>query len=68
MKNSEIKDLSESDIMEKLIDERKALADLKFQHSVSSVENPAVLAEKKKSIARMLTELSARKKNTNSES
>lgn len=68
MKNSEIKDLSESDIMEKLIDERKALADLKFQHSVSSVENPAVLAEKKKSIARMLTELNARKKNTNSES
>lgn len=54
--------------MEKLIDERKALADLKFQHSVSSVENPAVLAEKKKSIARMLTELNARKKNTNSES
>jgi large subunit ribosomal protein L29 len=68
MKNSEIKDLSESDIMEKLIDERKALADLKFQHSVSSVENPAELAEKKKNIARMLTELSARKNNTNSES
>ena len=54
MKNSEIKDLSESDIMEKLIDERKALADLKFQHSVSSVENPAVLAEKKKSTMKNL--------------
>jgi ribosomal protein L29 len=54
--------------MEKLIDERKALADLKFQHSVSSIENPSVLAEKKKSIARMLTELNARKNNSNSES
>lgn len=67
MKNSEIIDLSVSDIMEKLIDARKALADLKFQHSVSSIENPSVLAEKKKSIARMLTELNARKNNSNSE-
>jgi len=68
MKNSEIRDLSVNDIMEKLIDERKALADLKFQHSVSSIENPSVLVEKKKSIARMLTELNARKNNSNSES
>ena len=68
MKNSEIRDLSVNDIMEKLIDERKSLADLKFQHSVSSIENPSVLAEKKKSIARMLTELNARKNNSNSES
>lgn len=60
MKPSQMKELSFSDLKEKLSDERQALADMKFQHAISSMENPVVLGAKRKTIARLLTELNAR--------
>ncbi|NNE56458.1 MAG: 50S ribosomal protein L29 [Flavobacteriales bacterium] len=68
MKSSEIREMSDKDIREKLEDERESLARMKFQHSVATIENPLVLKQKRKLVARLLTELNARKQNTNSES
>lgn len=68
MKNSEIRELSDKDILERLEDEQKSLAKMKFQHSVATVDNPSVFKQKRKNIARLKTELSARQNNTNSES
>ncbi len=68
MKNSEIRELSDKDIRERLEDEQVALAKLKFQHSVATIDNPAVLKQKRIDIARLKTELSARKNNTKSQS
>jgi len=68
MKASEIRELSDNDILEKLEDEQAALANLNFQHSIASVENPTVMRQKRMVIARLLTEMNARKRNNKSES
>lgn len=69
MKISEIRELSISDIEERLEDEKQALAKLKFQHSISSIENPLHIRAVRRDIARLSTELTARrneeKKETN---
>jgi large subunit ribosomal protein L29 len=61
MKAAELHDLTVSDLMEKLDSERSSYEKLRFQHNVSSMENTTVLKESRRSIARILTELNARK-------
>ena len=61
MKSSEIRELSDSDLLDKLATEREALANLNFTHSVSSLENPMDLRNRRKNIARILTEMTSRK-------
>lgn len=60
MKNSEIKELSTKDIQEKLEDQIMVLAKAKLNHAVSPLENPNVLREYRKTIARLKTELTSR--------
>ena len=62
MKSAEIRELSDQDLQDKLAVEQKALSQLKFTHSVSSLENPMELREKRKNIARILSEMKARTK------
>lgn len=62
MKSSEIRELSDSDLQDKLAVEREALAKGSFTHSISSLENPMELRERRKNIARILTEISVRNK------
>ncbi|MCW8310282.1 50S ribosomal protein L29 [Sphingobacterium thalpophilum] len=61
MKNSEILELSNEDLAARLAEEKAALTKLKFAHAVSAIENPNVIKAARKTIARISTEISARK-------
>jgi large subunit ribosomal protein L29 len=61
MKNSEILELSKEDIIARISEEKASLNKLKFAHAVSAIENPLRIKAARKLIARLNTELSARK-------
>ena len=60
MKNSEIKELTNKEIDEKIIDENDHLTRLRINHKVSDLDNPHVITESKRFIARLLTEKRSR--------
>ena len=60
MKQEVVKEMSTADIRDRLVEEKKHLTKLKLNHAVSPLENPQVIVESKKTIARMLTELRRR--------
>ena len=60
MKQSEIKELSTTELNEKLSELKKAFSDLKMTHAVSPLENPIQLLMVRKSVARLATELTKR--------
>ncbi len=60
MKQEVVKEMSTADIQDRLVEEKKHLTKLKLNHAVSPLENPQVIVESKKTIARMLTELRRR--------
>ena len=62
---TEIRQLSDSDLQERVEVEREALAKLRFNHTVAGLESTTALKYKKRDVARLLTELNARK-NANS--
>ncbi|SIS92290.1 MULTISPECIES: 50S ribosomal protein L29 [Belliella] len=59
MKNSEIRSLSESEIIERIAAEQTNLTKLRFAHAISPIENPNKLKEVKRTIARLKTALTA---------
>jgi large subunit ribosomal protein L29 len=59
--NTEIRQLSDKDLQERIDIERDALAKLRFNHTIAGLESPKALSEKKRDIARLLTEQNARK-------
>ena len=61
---NEIRQMSDKDLSERLVVEREALSKLRFNHSVAGLESPNILNNKKRDIARLLTEQNLRK-NTN---
>lgn len=62
IENAEIRQLSDADLNERIELERNALAKLRFNHIVAGLESPKAIANKKRDIARLLTELNTRKK------
>ena len=60
MKASEIRDLSETELSEKLRDLKAELFNLRFQHAINQLENPMRLVAVKKDIARVKTVLRQR--------
>ena len=60
MKQEDIKQLSTSDLAEKIKDGKSGLAKLKLSHAVSPVENPSKITADRKAVARMKTELRKR--------
>lgn len=60
MKNSEIKELSTEEIVERIKEERAAYTRLKFSHAVSTIENPMKIRSVRKTIAQLNTELRQR--------
>jgi len=60
MKNQVIRELSTDELIERLEEERKQLTRLKINNTVSTLENPNKIREYRKTIARMMTELSRR--------
>jgi len=55
MKTVEIREMEAGKIIEKLVDLKKELFNLRFQNSVGQLENTATLSNVKKDIARLYT-------------
>ena len=60
MKQEDIKQLSTTDLTERIKEQKNSLAKLKLNHSVSPIENPATITDSRKTVARLQTELRAR--------
>ncbi len=60
MKQSEIKELSTVELIERIETERKQLLKMKLNHAVSPLENPMKISLYRRNIARMLTEVRVR--------
>ena len=61
MKQSEIKILTDDELVDKLQSLTKSQEDVKLTHVVSPIENPLVIRKNRRTIARMKTELAKRK-------
>ena len=68
MKTSEIRELSTSDLLERIDTERTMLVRMKLNHAITPLDNPQKVKEVKLTIARLLTELRTRELNTKSNS
>ena len=60
MKTSEIEKLSLEDLQDKLAEFQKQLSDLKMNHAVSPLENPLQIKTTRRTVARLLTAISAK--------
>jgi len=63
MKIAEIRDLSIQELTERLAVESKAYEQKKINHSISPLDNPAIITRSRREIARMKTELRQREIN-----
>ena len=53
----EIREMSASELEKAIKEQKEALFNLRFQHSVNQLDNPMKIVETRKTIARMLTVL-----------
>jgi large subunit ribosomal protein L29 len=60
MKNSQIKELTTKELVEKLEDQTELLVRMRLNHTVSPLDNTNKLGETKKVIARLKTEIRKR--------
>ncbi len=68
MKQSEILELTDKELKERLDNEVDYLVRLRLNHAISPLDNPIKIVESKRSIARMMTEVTRRQRETQSES
>lgn len=61
MKTKDIKALSEQELTKTLTEMKSGLNSMKFNHSLSPLENPMVIRKSRKTVAKILTEINARK-------
>ncbi|MBQ0109916.1 MAG: 50S ribosomal protein L29 [Clostridiales bacterium] len=57
MNIKEIRELSVSELEKNLAEQKEALFNLRFQHSINQLDNPMKIVETKKTIARILSVL-----------
>ena len=55
MKTSEVNELTDKEIAERIEAERLQLVKLRMNHSISELENPMQIKQTRKNIARLLT-------------
>ena len=60
MKSSEIRELTQEELLERLESEESMMVRMKMNHAVSPLDNPNKIIETRKDIARLKTELTAR--------
>ncbi len=65
MKNAEIKGLSTKELKEKINAEVASLNQMKIDHSISPMDNPAQIKFLRRTIARLKTELHQREQENN---
>lgn len=68
MKSSEILGLSDKELQERLDNEKDYLSKLRLNHAISPLDNPNKIVETRRNVARLMTELNRRIKETHSES
>jgi large subunit ribosomal protein L29 len=56
MKNSEVREFSDKELLERIESEKETLVRLRLNHAVSPLDNPMKIRDTKKNIARLLTE------------
>ena len=61
MKAKEIRQMSAEELEAKLKELKGQLFNLRFQHSINQLDNPHVIADVKKDIARVMTVLAEKK-------
>jgi large subunit ribosomal protein L29 len=59
---TEIRQLSDADLADRIEVERESLAKLRFNHTVAGLESTTALKYKKRDVARLLTEANTRNK------
>lgn len=62
LNQEDIRQYVQEDLVAKISSEKSELSRLKFNHTVTPLDNPLSIRAKRKNIARLLTELSKRKK------
>lgn len=55
MKAKEIRDLSVEEIEQRIREEEDMLNQMKFQHAIAQMENPLLIREKRRLVARLKT-------------
>ncbi len=68
MKASELKEMTNKELLERLETEKDDFTRLKLNHAVSPLDNPLKLRYTRRNIARMLTELNRRQLSETSKS
>ena len=67
MKQSVIREMSTSELKERLVEEKKQLTKLRLNHAVSPLENPLKIKAYRKTVARIITELHVRETEQNTQ-
>ncbi len=62
MEKKEILALSDQELVDKIKEGKEALGKLKLNHNVSPIENPIKIRDSRKTVARLQTEATKRKK------
>lgn len=60
MKTSEIKNLTTEELQSRIAEEKAMLDNIKFNHTISPLDNPMSIRAKRRDIARMMTEANNR--------
>lgn len=60
MKYADIDKLSIEELQEKVVEAKRQLASLRFDHAITPLQNPMQIRNLKKDIARMLTAITAK--------
>ncbi len=63
MKNKQIVELTDKELVQELKDKKVLLNKMKLNHKVSEIENPMSIRTTRRTIARIKTELNVRKNN-----
>lgn len=61
MKTSELKEMTIGDLKEKIYEQEELYAKMKMNNSISPLENPLTIRSTRRDLARLKTELTARK-------
>jgi large subunit ribosomal protein L29 len=64
LNQEDIKQYVAEDLVAKIESDKAELSKLKFNHSVTPLDNPLSIRAKRRDVARLLTEANARKKQT----
>ena len=62
MKNSEILELTDQELTERLDNEKDYLSRLRLNHAISPLDNPNKITEARRNVARLFTEVNRRKR------